>query len=59
MFLFKKIAKAAKRIGSADANYKEYTIKAQALRDKDQCSVAVKVLKDLNLVAERIVNACQ
>lgn len=54
-----KMARIAQKLGSADGDYQGYTVKAQAVRDKDQCSVEIKVLKDINLVAKKIVNGCQ
>lgn len=54
-----KVARTAQKIGSADADYQGYTIKTRALRDKDQCSVEVKILKDINLISNKVVNGCQ
>jgi hypothetical protein len=54
-----KIARNAQRFGTADGDYRGYTIKAQALRDKDQCLVDVRVFKGINLVSRKTVNGCQ
>jgi len=54
-----KLAKVAQRLGNADGEFQGYTVKARALRDRDNCSVEVKILQGINLVANRLVNACQ
>lgn len=53
-----KIARVAQRIGKAEGEYQGYTIKAVALRDKDNCTVEVKVFRDINLISNRAVNGC-
>lgn len=54
-----KIAKVAQKFGTAEADYQGYLVKANALRDKDQCSVEIKIFKDINLMLYKIVNSCQ
>ncbi|MFN3479638.1 MAG: hypothetical protein ACK415_04545 [Thermodesulfovibrionales bacterium] len=54
-----KIAKTAQSIGSAEGEYQGYTVKAQALRDRDNCMIEVKIFRDMNLVSDRTVNECQ
>jgi len=54
-----KIARTAQKIGSADADYQGYIIKTRALRDKDQCSVEVKIYRYPHLISNKIVNGCQ
>lgn len=54
-----KLATVAQKLGIAEADYQGYTVKARALRDKDQCAVEVKVFKDINLLSSKVVNGCQ
>lgn len=54
-----RIAKVAQKLGKAEGEYQGYTVKAQAMRDKDQCLVEIKILKDINLIEEKIINSCQ
>lgn len=53
-----KIARTAQRIGRAESEYQGYTVKAIALRDKDNCTVEVKIFRDITLISNRVVNGC-
>lgn len=54
-----RLAKVAQKIGAANGDYQGYTVKASALRDKDQCEVEVKIFKDINMISNKIINGCQ
>jgi len=53
-----KVARSAQKLGKSEMEHNGYTIKAQALRDRDQCVVEVKIFEGINLIATREVNGC-
>jgi hypothetical protein len=54
-----KMARIAKKHGKVNADFQGFTVKAQSLRDKDQCLVEVKIFKDINLIETRVVDGCK
>ncbi len=58
-FQISLLSKITQRTGTAASNYQGYNINGVAVRDKDYCSVEIKVLKDNNLYLYKIVNGCK
>ena len=57
--LIPKVAKLAQLHGRAEMEGNGYRVIANAVRDEKQCAVEVKVLKEIKLVKDEIINACK